>query len=323
MVLSGTVVVTGADGFIGRACIPPLAHAGALVRGLVRSLSTDTAACSRYMPVGDLATMADSAMRTVMRDAKAVVHLAGHAHRASAPPGVLRAVNVEATARLARAAAAEGAGHFVFASSVKVNGETSLPGHPLRESDPPNPADDYGASKWAAERELSTIAEDSGMRVTSLRLPLTYGPHAKANVAALARAVRRGLPLPFAGIDNRRSILGTANLASALAALLASECDPGEAGRATAYFVADDRAVSTTELVEAMARAMRVEPRLFRVPAGLLRAAGALAGRGEAIERLLGTLEVDTSAFRERFAWSPPCGLDEGMAQALDPGAPL
>ncbi|MFO1303969.1 MAG: NAD-dependent epimerase/dehydratase family protein [Burkholderiales bacterium] len=323
MVLSGTVVVTGADGFVGRACMPALAHAGAAVRGLVRALSTHTAARSDYVPVGDLTTMADTAMRTVMRDADAVVHLAGHAHRASAAPEILRAVNVDATARLARAAAAERVSHFVFASSVKVNGETSPPGHPLRESDPPNPSDEYGASKWAAERALAAIAEESGMRVTSLRLPLTYGPHAKANVAALVRAVRRGVPLPLAGLGNRRSILGVGNLASALVALLASECDPGEAGRATTYFVADAKAVSTTELVEAMARAMHVEPRLFGLPSALLRAAGALTGRSEAIERLLGTLEVDTSAFRARLAWNPPFDLDEGMAQALAPGAPL
>ena len=323
MVLSGIVAVTGADGFIGRACMPALAHAGAQLRGLVRSLSIDTAARPAYLPAGDLAAMSEPAMRALLRDARAVVHLAGHAHRASASHEALRAVNVDATARLARAAAAEDVGHFVFASSVKVNGETSLPGHPLRESDPPTPLDDYGASKWAAERALAAIAEESGMRVTALRLPLTYGPHAKANVAALARAVRRGMPLPLAGIHNRRSILGTANLASALVALLTSEADHGEAGRATTYFVADGEAVSTTELALAMARAMRVPSRLFAMPAGLLRAAGALAGRSEAIERLLGTLEVDTSAFRARFAWTPPCGLDEGMAQAMGAGAPL
>lgn len=320
VVLSGVVVVTGADGFIGRACMPELARAGCAVRGLVRSLSADTAARPEYLAVGDIARLPDTSMRNAVRGARAVVHLAGHAHREGASPEVLRAVNVDATSRLARAAAAEGVAHFLFASSVKVNGETSPPGHPFRESDPPNPPDDYGASKWAAERALAEIAEDSGMRVTALRLPLTYGPHAKANVAALARAVRRGIPLPLAGIGNRRSVLGTGNLASALLALLASEGD--EAG-ATTYFVADEQAVSTTALIEAMARAMRVTPRLFPLPPGLLRVAAAWAGRSEAVERLLDTLEVDTSAFCARFSWTPPHSLDEGMAQAFGPGAPL
>ena len=290
------------------------------MRGLVRALGPETVARAEYLAAGDLTQLPESSMRPVLRDADAVVHLAGLAHRAGAAPEALRAVNVETTARLARVAASQGIGHFIFASSVKVNGETSPPGHPLRESDPPNPPDAYGASKWAAECALREVAESSGMRTTVLRLPLTYGPRAKANVAALARAVRRGVPLPLAGIDNRRSILGVGNLASAIATVLAS----GREGQPFAtYFVADALAVSTPELVVAMARAMRVAPRLFALPTSLLRVAGAWAGRSEMVERLLDTLEVDAAAFRDRFAWTPPFSLDEGMAHALRPGASL
>jgi nucleoside-diphosphate-sugar epimerase len=314
------VAITGADGFIGRACMPLLRGAGYDVRGLVRALGSDTIARPDYMAVGDLALLPEPSMRAALRDADAVVHLAGIAHRADVSPETLRAVNVDATARLARAAAAQGVGHFVFASSVKVNGETSPEGRPFTESDPPNPRDAYGASKWAAERALCEIAESSGMRTTVLRLPLTYGPGAKANIAALAAAVRRGIPLPLAGIHNRRSILGAGNLAAALAAVLASG---REAQPAATYFVADARAVSTSELVEALARAMRVAPRLFRLPSSLLRVAGAWAGRSEAVERLLDTLEVDTEAFCSRFAWSPPYSLDVGMAQAFGAGPSL
>jgi len=314
------LVVTGADGFIGRAVVPLLLRAGHDVRGLVRAMSGDTVARREYMAVGDLAQWPDAAMRGAMRDARAVVHLAGLAHRAAASPAALRAVNVDVTARLARAAAAQGVAHFIFASSVKVNGETSVPGHPFRESDPPNPLDAYGASKWAAERALCEVAESTGMRATILRLPLTYGPGAKANIAALARALRRGIPLPLSAIENRRSVLGVGNLASALLALVASE---GDAQRATTYFVADANAVSTPALVEAMARAMRVRARLFALPTSALRIAGAWSGRSEIVERLLDTLEVDTGAFRARFAWSPPYSLDEGMAQAFGPAAPL
>jgi UDP-glucose 4-epimerase len=320
MVLTGRVAVTGADGFIGRSLIPVLVRDGHAVCGLVRALSTETAARPEFAAVGDLAQWSEPSMRAMLRGADAVVHLAGLAHRAHATPEVVRAVNVHATARLARAAAAQGVGHFVFASSVKVNGERSTRGRPFTESDPPDPRDEYGASKWAAERALSDVAESSGMRATILRFPLTYGPRAKANVAALASAVRRRLPLPLGGIDNRRSILGVGNLASALAAVLASD---GDARRAETFLVADAEAVSTPALVQAIARAMRVEPRLFTLPAGLLRLAGAWSGRSETVERLLDTLEVDTAAFCSRFAWSPPYALDEGMAHAFGRSASL
>jgi UDP-glucose 4-epimerase len=314
------VVVTGADGFIGRSLVPMLLRDGHEVRGLVRALSSQTVARREFMAVGDLAQLSEEAMRAPLRDADAVVHLAGIAHRGQAAPELLRAVNVNAAARLARAAAAQGVGHFVLASSVKVNGEATVGGRPFIESDPPNPRDEYGASKWAAERAVAEVAESYGMRATILRLPLTYGPQPKANVAALARAVRRGVPLPFAGIHNRRSVLGVGNFASALAAVLHSD---GEPQRAETFFVADALSVSTPMLVAAIARAMRVEPRLFRLPTGMLRLAGAWSGRSEVVERLLDSLEVDTGAFRSRFAWSPPHSLDEGMAHAFGGGPSL
>jgi nucleoside-diphosphate-sugar epimerase len=316
----GTVVVTGADGFIGRACVPLLRRAGHDVQGLVRALGPETVARPEYIAVGDLAGSSEASLRAVLRDARAVIHFAGLAHRAGGSQETLRAVNVDATARLARVAASQGVAHFVFASSVKVNGETSLPGRPFRESDAPNPRDAYGASKWAAERALCEVAESEGLPTTVLRLPLTYGPRPKANVAALANAVRRGIPLPLAGIDNRRSVLGVGNLASAVGAILAAEAD---AAPFATYFVADAQTVSTPALVEAMARAMRVAPRLFAMPTSLLRLAGAWSGRSETVERLLDTLEVDTAALRGRFAWAPPHSLDEGMAQAFGPGASL
>lgn len=317
-----TIVVTGAGGFIGRACVARFAAEGCDVRGLVRALSPDTAARPQFLPVGDLTKLSSDALRNVLRGARVVVHLAAQAHQpldaSEESLAALRRVNVDATERLARAAAQGGARHFVFASSVKVHGETSPPGRPLRESDPPNPPDEYAASKWAAERALAAVAEDIGLRITALRLPLTYGPGAKGNFAALARALSSGVPLPLAGIHNRRSVLGTGNLGSALAALLASD-DAADGGQMVPYFLADAEPVSTPDLVRAMARALRVSPRIWTLPRGVLRFGGAWLGRSEMVERLLDTLEVDTAAFQVRFDWTPPCSLDDGLAAAFAP----
>ena len=321
-----TIVVTGANGFLGRAVVPRLAAAGYGVRGLVRQLDPATAARAQFLPVGDLTHLPDRAMLNALRGATAVVHLAALAHRpldgGPESASALRRINVDVSGRLARAALLSGATHFVFASSVKVNGETSPPGRPLSESDPPNPEDDYAESKWAAECTLAVVAEQSDLRVTALRLPLTYGAGAKANFAALVRAVRRGLPLPLGGIANRRSVLGAGNLCSALQTLLESS-DASAHGRVTPYFVADAQPVSTAELVRAIARALRKPPRLFAIAPSLLRLGGAWCGRSEAVERLLDTLEVDTAAFRTRFGWSPPESLDQGLAAAIGDTPPL
>jgi len=318
------VVVTGANGFIGRAVCAHLRSIGAKVRGLVRTLDASTAARAEFMPVGDLTALADHALRNALRGATAVVHLAAHVHQPAHANDVapMRRINVEVTERIARAAAAAGATHCVFASSVKVNGEVTLPGRPFRESDPPDPHDDYAATKWEAEQALAAVAAETGMRVTALRLPLTYGPGAKGNFAVLARAIRAGAPLPLAGIRNRRSLLGVGNCGAAIEALLASE-DPSGCGWMTPYLIADAEPVSTPDLVRAMAAALGVNARLFAVSPGLLRLGGACIAQAPAVERLVGSLEVDAAAFRTRFGWTPPIPFADGINHALRGAPPL
>jgi UDP-glucose 4-epimerase len=260
----------------------------------------------------------------MLREADAVVHLAARVHvpaRADAQ-AAYRTTNVELTERLARAAAACGIDHFVFASSIKVNGEATLPGRPFRETDTPQPQDAYARSKWEAEAALAQVAAATGLRVTALRLPLTYGPGAKANFAALARAVRRGIPLPLAGIVNRRSLLGVGNLADALAAVL-MDVDAGAHGVCKTWLLADGAAVATPALARAIGGAVGVPARLFTLPPRVLHTVAALLGREETLARLTGSLEADTGAFRARFGWSPPFTLEQGLAAALGPASPL
>ena len=154
------------------------------------------------------------------------------------------------------------------------------------------------------------------MRITALRLPLTYGPGAKANFARLARAVRRGIPLPFARIDNRRSLLGIGNLTDALATVLADD-GAAERGHLTPYLVADGESVSTPDLVRGIAAAIGVVPHLLGLPVSWLRFAGAVSGRGSAVARLTESLEMDTRAFRSRFDWTPPFTLAQGLSVAF------
>jgi UDP-glucose 4-epimerase len=312
----GLVVVTGADGFAGRAACAHFRAAGMRFRGLVRTLSGETVARPDVLPAGDLARVSDAALANALQGAGSVVHLAGRAHvmhaTATEPQAAFRAANVVATQRVARAAAEAGAAHFVFASSVKVNGEATPPGRPFRESDPPHPRDAYAGSKWEAECVLADVARETGLAVTILRLPLVYGPGAKGNVAQLTEAIVRGLPLPLGRIDNRRSLLGLGNFVAALDAVLGH---PAPApGTVVTYLLADASPVATPELVRAIAAALGVAPRLLPISPSLLRLASTCVGRAAAFERLAGSLEVDTTAFRTQFGWQPPRSLAEELA---------
>ncbi len=315
----GLVAVTGAEGFAGTALCAHLRAAAIPVRALVRTLAPDAVAQADTRAVGDLVAIADTALADALRGAEVVVHLAGRAHvmreTAADPLAEFRAINVAATERLARAAAGAAVAHFVFASSVKVNGESTSPGESFSESDPPAPRDDYALSKWEAERVLREVARDTGMPVTILRLPLLYGPGVKGNVARLTDWIARGIPLPLASIDNRRSMLGAGNLVSALDALLSGP-RPAPHGAAT-YLLADPVAVSTPELVRAIAAALGAKPRLVAFPEQVLHLAAACVGQAPAVDRLTSSLVVDPRAFCAAFDWHAPRTLAEELADMV------
>jgi nucleoside-diphosphate-sugar epimerase len=208
-------------GFVGTACCRSWTRWDA---GIGSANATRSGRETECRTVGDLATATDDALARALDSADAVVHLAGRAHvtrdRSVNSANAHREANVVASERLARAAVRAGIARFVFVSTIKVNGETTSPGRPFRESDPPHPEDAYARSKWEAEQRLREIADASGLTLTILRPPLMYGPRVRGNFLALWRAVARGAPLPFGRVDNRRSVLYVGNLVHAIVELL-------------------------------------------------------------------------------------------------------
>jgi nucleoside-diphosphate-sugar epimerase len=293
------IAVTGANGFIGRAFCARAATSGHTVRCLVHA--PDAASDGAVAIDLTRATVADLARH--LEAVATVVHLAGRAHvmqeTAADAETAYHQANAEATERLARAAVAAGVRRFVFASSVKVNGERTDPGRPFRPDDATAPQDAYARSKLAAEVALRSAARGTPMDAVVLRLPLVHGPRARGNFHRLVEAVRAKRMLPLGAIDNRRSLLGLGNLLDALDAAIETPALHG------VHFIADAESVSTPDLVRAIARVLGVEPRLARVPVPLLRLAGFVTGRGEVIARLVNSLEVDVSSFVAATRWRP------------------
>ena len=300
------ILVTGASGFIGAALCRELLARGHSVRAAVRRHSSPAAhpAGLDEILVADLAGELD---RDALVDGMdAVVHLAAVAHRAAGEAETQR-VNAAATIRLAASVAGR-VPRFVFVSSVKVHGEDSGDGA-YAESDPTRPQDAYGRSKLEAERALTEMAARSGMELVLIRPPLVYGPAVKANFLRLLRWIDAGLPLPFAGVRNRRSLIGLDNLVDAIV-----HCVEHPEARGP-LLIADDESVSTPELLSRTARALERPARLARAPLWLLRSAAAIAGRRDEIRRLTGSLVVDSSRARHLLGWRPRRTLDEGLAE--------
>lgn len=304
------ILVTGPDGFVGRAVCNLLAERGNFVRGALWAEAPLPEYCESTV-VGDIGPY--TKWSSVLSGIDAVVHLAARVHvmkdRAADPLSEFRKVNLEGTRRLAKKAVVAGVQRFVFLSSVKVNGEeTDDQTGPFKESSRDHPMDPYAISKWEAEKVLKEIESVSGMEVVVIRPPLIYGPGVKANFSKLIELVDRGLPLPFGLIKNRRSLLSLKNVSD-----LIFHCVIHPFASGQTFLASDGEDVSTPELVRRIAKALGKPARLIPMPENLLKFAGFITRKNDQISRLCGSLQIDSSKVRQLLGWKPPCSMQEEL----------
>ncbi|RQR47675.1 NAD-dependent epimerase/dehydratase family protein [Burkholderia sp. Bp9126] len=302
------ILVTGSNGLVGRALSQALIADGHAVTGLVRHAGGCVEGVREWLYEGrDFASLANAAWPEV----DCVVHLAARVHvmydTAADPDAAFRSTNVEGTLRVAEAARRHGVRRLVFVSSIKAIAEGDR-GLPLGEDDPARPEDAYGRSKYEAEQALRKFGDASGLDVVIVRPPLVYGPDVRANFLRMMGAVWRGVPLPLGAVVARRSLVYVDNFADALL-----HCATDLRAARGCFHVADDNALSVTELLCMLGDALGKPARLFPVPDSFLRALGKLTGRGAAIDRLTGSLQLDTSHIRQVLDWQPPYSTRQGL----------
>jgi nucleoside-diphosphate-sugar epimerase len=292
------VAIVGAGGFIGRALALRLAAQGRAVIAILRRDEPLPASVERRV-AGALS--AASPWPALIAGAGAIVHLASRAHQ----PATSDERWIDEDAATAAAIGDAAAERLIFVSSIKVHGEASTA--PFTAAMTPAPRDAYGRAKLRTEERLRGAL---GPRLVVLRPPLVYGPGVKGNFRTLIGLVERGLPLPLAGIDNRRSLIGLGNLLDLIETALSHPAAPGGT-----FLMRDDEEVATPDLIRRIARQLGRPARLWPCPPALLRGAAHLLRRGGAIERLAGSLQVDDRATRARLGLRPRVSLDEGLAE--------
>lgn len=306
------MLVTGAGGFVGKALCQALLAAGFQVYGTTRGVGELPPGTERVVWRGESAELAN------VPPVDIVVHLAARVHvmheRAADPLTEFRSANVETTRKLASWAAGRGVKRFVFMSSVKVNGEATEAGRAFSADDVPAPEDAYAVSKLEAEQALRAVCSESAMEFVVIRPPLVYGPGVQGNFRSMVRWVKRGIPLPLGAVSNRRSLVALDNLVS-----FTMTCLEHPAAADQVFLVSDGDAVSSAELLRKIAWAYTVAPRLLAVPNGWLRNIAGMFGKSSAVERLLGSLEVNDEKSRDMLGWRPVVTMDEQLRKmALD-----
>jgi GDP-4-dehydro-6-deoxy-D-mannose reductase len=311
------VLVTGAEGFVGRTVVRRLLAAGHQVRAGIRpggplevpGLKAAERTVVERVPLEVLDTASVAA--ALEWRPEAVIHLAAIASGTDARRdiGTAWAVNAAGTARLADGLGQlreRGAGDPVLL--VVSTGEVYGAGVdlPRREDDPLLPCSPYAASKVGAEVAALEVWRRTGLRVVIARpFPHTGAGQSERFVApafaARLRAARRaGVgTVPTGSLEPVRDFLHVEDVADAYLALLARG-EPGEA-----YNVASGEGISLAELFRRLARHIGVTAVPVPDPA-LLRSAD--------IFHLVG----DPSKLRAATGWRPTIALDRILKEVAD-----
>lgn len=309
------IFVVGATGFVGKMLCRNLVARGYPVKGAVRSRQrlSDLPSQMEYHLIDDIGPYTDWA--GVLEHVDTVIYLAARVHvmeeTSTDPLDEYRRVNTAGAERLAYAAAKAGVRRIIYLSTIKVNGEKTTD-HPFTEEDVANPDDPYATSKWEAEQILRRVSSETGVEVVIIRPPLIYGAGVGGNFLRLLEWVNRDVPLPLARVYNRRSLIYLGNLVDAIVACIGHQDAAGET-----FVMSDGEDVSTPDLIRLIAKAMNKRARLIPLPVMLLKAAGALTGKGPEIERLTGSLCIDSSKIRKVLGWKPPYTLEEGIRETV------
>jgi len=305
------LLVTGASGFIGQALISQLLNnSNYQVYAVVRKLFASFPPEINQLKIDDISSSTN--WDKYLQGVDCVIHTAARVHvmsdTSNNPLDEFRKVNTTGTLKLAQQAAKYGVKRFIYLSSIKVNGEVTFHKGPFTADDVFIPTDPYALSKYEAEQGLLKLAENTNMEVVIIRPPLVYGPNVKANFKNMMKWLYKSTPLPFGGINNKRSLVAIDNLVDLIITCIEH---PGAANEI--FLVSDGEDLSTSELLNRVSAALGKKSRLLSVNQQLLELSLKLIGKKDLAQRLCSSLQVDIRKTKTLLNWTPPVNMDDGL----------
>jgi nucleoside-diphosphate-sugar epimerase len=194
-----------------------------------------------------------------------VIHLAGKAHdlKKTSKPDEYYQGNTEFTKKVFNAFLVSDAKVFITLSSVKAVADEVE--EVLTEEHLPSPVTHYGKSKLLAEQYILSKQIPEGKRVYILRPCMIHGPGNKGNLNLLYQLASKGIPWPLGTFENKRSFCSIDNLMFSIKELIERDDIPSGV-----YNVADDKALSTNEVISILAESQNRKTNIWKVSKGLI-----------------------------------------------------
>ena len=312
------VLITGANGFIGSYLCLLLSAKGVAVRASCRTVQSSNLIKSKISDVvitGDISGNTD--WSEALEGVELVIHLAACVHQIKPVDGdsnsLFNSINADGTYNLARQAAENQVSRFIFVSSVKVHGEGAFQEHPFTESCVTGiNCDEYGLSKHLAENHLREVSQHSNMEFVIIRPPLVYGAGVGANFKSLMRLLDTGIPLPFAGVENKRSMIAVDNLCDFIDFCISDDKVVNET-----FLISDNRDLSLPQLLTLIRKSMNQKSRLFYLPLIMIRMLFTILGRKMQFEKLTGSYVLDSSKVQKSLTWKPVVSVEDAINKTV------
>jgi nucleoside-diphosphate-sugar epimerase len=216
-------------------------------------------------------------------------------------------VNRDLCKKVAENAKKAGVKQFIFLSTVKVYGKFIPGSQPWNENSVCKPEDTYGMSKFEAEVELRGL-EDNEFIVSIIRTPIVYGPGVMANMLKLIKLIERFPVLPFGNVINSRHYTYIENLIAFIDRII-------EIKASGTFIVMDEKALSTTDLVEYLSKFLHRRIVLFRLPDSIIEAGVYLMPNF--FDRLYRSFYLDNTKTKEILNFEAPFLTEEGLSMMI------
>ena len=306
------ILVTGANGFLGRALCDYISRQGLNAYGLLRAPEEGLNVKKQFI-VKNFLSYSD--WGSILKGMDVVIHTAGLAHVKNRPPKDYYEINTEVTKELALECTKADVKRFVYISSIAVYGVSSSR-EIINLSTPLNPSTPYAHSKLLAELFLQKLHQGRKLDVVIIRPPLIYGPNAPGNIEFLLKFIKRNFPLPFYGVKNLRSMIYIKNICDFLL-----NCTINQKSMGHVFLVSDFMDISTPTIIKFLAKGLNKHPKLFPFPLTILHLFLSLFKKEEILEKITGSLRLDVSHIHKTLGWEPPFSAIEGLektAQCLN-----